>query len=118
MEVASAATNTLTVTRGAESTTGATHDNATIVEMLITAEAITDLNTAVNDIENDYVNYTGTPADGDIIRYNNSTGHWESCSEPFTFTQINLSPRSTYVTDIEGGMYYDSEDNSVYVGTE
>lgn len=58
------------------------------------------------------------PTNNDIIRYNSATGQWESCAEPFDFIQINLIPRSTYVEDIEGGMYYNSSDNSVYVGTE
>lgn len=60
----------------------------------------------------------GSPSDNDIIRYNSTTEHWESCSEPFDFTQVNLTPRSTYAEDVEGGMYYDSDDNHIYVGTE
>lgn len=55
---------------------------------------------------------------GDIIRYNAATGNWESCVEPFEFTQIVLTPRATPVSDVEGGLFYKSTDNGVYVGTE
>lgn len=52
MTVTGVANNTLTVTRGAESTTPAAHDNGKDVSLNITAEAISDLNTAVNALEN------------------------------------------------------------------
>jgi hypothetical protein len=44
-------TNTITVTRGDESTVAAAHDTLSVVALLITAKYITDLNTAVNALE-------------------------------------------------------------------
>lgn len=55
---------------------------------------------------------------GDIIRYNATTGHWESCAQPFEFTQIILTPQATPVSEVEGAIYYKSSDNGVYVATE
>lgn len=55
---------------------------------------------------------------GDIIRWNSSNGSWESCAEPFDFKQINLTPLSEAMEDIEGGMYYKSGDKSIMVCTE
>ena len=54
---------------------------------------------------------------GDIIRYNVASAAWEVKSEPFSFTQINLTPAAAAVLDIEGGMWYKSSDKSVYVCT-
>ena len=57
-------TNTLTTeTRGTiESTSAATHANATSIRLLITAEAMTEIHTAVNALENRvYI------TDGDIV---------------------------------------------------
>lgn len=55
---------------------------------------------------------------GDIIRFNATTGYWESCAQPFEFTQIILTPRASPVSDVEGAIYYKSTDNGVYVATE
>ena len=55
---------------------------------------------------------------GDIIRYNATSGYWESCAEPFEFTQIILTPRESPVSEVEGAIYYKSTDNGVYVATE
>jgi len=90
------------------------------VAMRPTAEHFSAIHTAVNAIENaGYIPVDDSGvADDDIIRYNSATGNWESCSEPFAFSQITLTPRSAYVSDVEGGMFYDSDDNGVYVGTE
>jgi hypothetical protein len=54
---------------------------------------------------------------GDIIRWNATTEAWESSAEPLDFTQINLTPQAAAVEDAEGGMYYKSSDNSVYICT-
>ena len=54
---------------------------------------------------------------GDIIRWNAGTNAWESCAEPFDFTQINLTPQAAAVEDAEGGFYYKSGDKSIYVCT-
>ncbi len=45
-------TNTLTVTRAQESTSAASHSSGVAVALYITAKYVTDLNTAVNAIEN------------------------------------------------------------------
>jgi hypothetical protein len=41
----------------------------------------------------------GPPDDGtntgDILRWNASTGKWEKTSEPFVFTEINLTPKAS-----------------------
>lgn len=55
---------------------------------------------------------------GDIIRYNATTGNWESSAEPLSFTQIILTPRASPVSDVKGALYYKSTDNAVYVATE
>lgn len=55
---------------------------------------------------------------GDIIRYNATTDHWESCAEPLEFSQIILTPRESPVSEVEGAIYYKSTDNGVYVATE
>ena len=60
---------------------------------------------------------TGTNT-GDIIRYDAVTGTWESSAEPLTFTQINLTPAAAAHEDTEGGLWYKSTDNGLYVGTE
>ena len=56
-------TNTLTVeTRDTiESTSAATHANATSIRLLITAEAMTEIHTAVNALENQKLNEVPTP---------------------------------------------------------
>lgn len=55
---------------------------------------------------------------GDIIRWNATTEAWESAAEPLTFTQIILTPASSAPSDVEGGIFYKSSDNSIYIGTE
>ena len=58
MEVTDNTTNTLTVaTRGTiESTAAATHTSGTTIRLLITAEAMTEIHTAVNALENQKLN--------------------------------------------------------------
>ena len=60
------ATNTFTITRAQEGTAAAEHASGVAIRLLITAEAITEIHTAVNNIENAYVDTTGTPADNQI----------------------------------------------------
>lgn len=55
---------------------------------------------------------------GDIIRWNDVTEQWESCAEPLDFKQINLTPRASALENVEGGMYYKSDDKAVMVCTE
>lgn len=57
-------------------------------------------------------------ATGDIIRWNATSGAWESAAEPLSFKQINLTPAASALSDDEGGMFYKSSDNSVYIGVE
>lgn len=56
------------------------------------------------------------PNDGDIIRFNESSGAWETRSEPFDFKQINLIPQTTPLEDTAGGIIF--KDNSIYVCRE
>lgn len=60
----------------------------------------------------------GAVTDGDIIRYNSATGKWESCAEPFTFTEIILTPATAAPSDTEGGIFYKSSDNKFYGAIE
>ena len=71
LEVTGVSSNTLTVaTRGSiESTAAASHSDGAVVEILPTAGALTAIHTAINNIENDYVNYTGTPVDNDFAKF-------------------------------------------------
>jgi len=55
---------------------------------------------------------------GDIIRWNETTGEWESCSEPFSLKQINLTPLAEAMENTEGGMYYKTGDKAIMVCTE
>lgn len=55
---------------------------------------------------------------GDIIRWNASTGAWESCSEPFAFKQIVLTPAAAAILNQEGSLWYKSTDKAIYVCTE
>ena len=88
VQVTNRSSNTLTVTRAQEDTSAATHSDGAQVYLNITAKAVSDLNTAVNTIE-------GIATNG----------------------EIHLTPK-TSSTGPEGTLYYDSDDNSVYVGTE
>lgn len=55
---------------------------------------------------------------GDIIRWNATAEQWESCAEPLDIKQINLTPLSAAMEDVEGGMYYKSDDKAIMVCTE
>ena len=55
---------------------------------------------------------------GDIIRWNATTEAWEVATEPLEFTEIILTPASSAPSDAEGGIFYKSSDNSIYIGTE
>ena len=55
---------------------------------------------------------------GDIIRWNAVTEQWESCAEPLALKQINLTPLAAAMEDVEGGMYYKSDDKVIMVCTE
>lgn len=62
----------------------------------------------------DYPIPSGSAA-GDIIRWNSTTLAWEAKSEPFSFTEIVLTPATVASTDVEGGLWYNSADDAVYV---
>ncbi|KKL60219.1 hypothetical protein LCGC14_2207520, partial [marine sediment metagenome] len=59
LEVTDVTTDTLTFTRAAQGTSAAAHPNKAHVFLNITAKSVTDLNTAVNAIENDYAAASG-----------------------------------------------------------
>lgn len=59
LEVTDVTTDTLTFTRAAQGTSAAAHPNKAHVFLNITAKSITDLNTAVNTIEDDYAAASG-----------------------------------------------------------
>jgi len=88
VKVTNRSSNTLTVERAQEGTTAALHLIGANVYLNITAQHLSDLNTAVNTLE-------GIASDG----------------------EIHLTPKSSS-SGAEGTMFYDSGDNHVYVGTE
>lgn len=54
---------------------------------------------------------------GDIVRWNNDAGVWESASEPLEFNQIILTPAETAALNQEGSLFYCSTDKAVHVCT-
>ena len=68
--------NAFTVTRGAEGTTAADHDAGAAVELRVTAQIISDLQSRNLDSINDVS--IATPADGDVLTYNDTTLAWEN----------------------------------------
>jgi len=58
------------------------------------------------------------PSTGDALLYNEVTSKWESNSQPWSVSQINLTPQASPPSDAEGGIYYNSDDDHLYVGTE
>lgn len=81
-------TDTFTIVRAQQDTDAATHANKTFIALNITAKSFTDLKTAVNTVE-------GIATDG----------------------EVHLTPKASS-TGPEGTIFYDSEDNCVYVGVE
>ena len=55
---------------------------------------------------------------GDIIRYNATTGAWETKAEPFAFRGIVLTPALAALVNTEGAMYYNSTQKAVLVCTD
>ena len=88
VQVSNRSTNDLTITRAQEGTTAAVHSNGAHVYLNITSKHISDLNTAVNTME-------GTFSDG----------------------EVHLTPKASS-SGPEGTIFYNSDDNAVYVGTE
>jgi len=80
--------NVLTVTRAVQGTIAAAHKLGTAVCLNATAKSVTDLNTAVNALE-------AVAGDG----------------------ELRLTPKASS-SGPEGTMFYDSDDDHVYVGTE
>jgi len=58
------------------------------------------------------------PTDGDIIRFNAATGHWESRAEPLEFQGIVLVPMTLPDSPAEGFVGYKAADNGLYVAVE
>ena len=95
LEVTNVTVDTLTVTRAAQSTSAAAHPNKSHVYLNITAKSVTDLNSAVNAIEDGYLLADGSRA----------------------ATYITLTP-GIQPTAVEGSAYYNAADNHVYIATE
>ena len=57
-------------------------------------------------------------SDGDIIRWNEVDGAWESKAEPIDLKQINFVPMEEALENTEGGVFYKSTDKQMYVCTE
>ena len=55
---------------------------------------------------------------GDIIRWNDLLEVWEVKSEPLEFKGIILTPAIASLIDIEGAIYYNSEQKRVLVCTD
>lgn len=55
---------------------------------------------------------------GDIIRWDEVAGAWESCAEPLEFQGIVLVPMTLPVGPVEGFVGYNSADNGLYVAVE
>lgn len=61
---------------------------------------------------------TGTNT-GDIIRWDDSgAGAWDVVAEPFVLDEIVLTPKASSASTVEGTVFYNSDDNSIYVATE
>lgn len=56
-----------------------------------------------------------SPSTGDILVYNETTSKWVTNAEAFNIAQINLTPQPSPPSDTEGGIYYDSGDDHLYV---
>jgi hypothetical protein len=78
------------ITRAQEGTSAATHTIGAAVRCNLTAGQITDLHTAINAVEG----FVGS--DG----------------------EIHLTPKVSSSSSAEGTIFYDSDDDHVYVGTE
>ena len=75
-EVTGKTGNVLTVIRGQEGTTAAAHSNGTDVELLVTAEAITELQDAINALETDH-DHTSAASDGGALTNDEHDGYSE-----------------------------------------
>ena len=53
---------------------------------------------------------------GDIIRWNATTGQWESKAEPFELESLILTPTDISPVAVQGGMYFNLSQNAVYIG--
>jgi hypothetical protein len=53
---------------------------------------------------------------GDIVRWNAVASAWEVVAEPFEFTEIKLTPKATSTGGV-GTVFYDSDDDHVWVAT-
>jgi hypothetical protein len=64
---------------------------------------------------------TGLPAGtttGQVVRYNATSGAWETTSEPLVFAGLVLTPALASALDIEGAIYYQSTTKHVLVCTD
>lgn len=55
---------------------------------------------------------------GDILRWDAVSGSWEVAVEPFDLKQVNFTPLTAALEDVEGGVYYNSNDKAMYVCVE
>lgn len=93
------------------------YDKAIVTEGPISAGAPVDDSDALRKEDmGSLVGIEGTVT-GDIIRWNDVSGAWEVKQEPFDFDEIVLTPRAAALSDVKGGMYYSSLDDSIYVCT-
>jgi len=73
MSCTNRSTDTLTVTRAQQNTTGAAHANKSYVALNITAQSMTDLNTAVNTIEATITGGEVVLADDKMVKFGTSS---------------------------------------------
>lgn len=60
----------------------------------------------------------GTPTQGDFIRYNATSGHFEVVAEPLALKQIVLTPQAAPLLEIEGALFYHSTEKVVKIAVE
>ena len=101
-------------------------DDTTVVVRIITAAYSTGGSGAGSDFETlddvpDGTSYKKIPpgsVTGDIPRWNSTTGTWEVATQPFAFTGIVLTPALAALSNVEGGMFYNSVTKTVEVCTD
>ncbi len=99
LECTNRAVDTLTVTRSAESTSAASHNAGATVRLNITAEALSDLNTAVNAIENgSMLDNTAGGTDGEITKAPTSNAFYDVAIN----VRTKLTANRTYYVRTDG----------------
>jgi hypothetical protein len=54
---------------------------------------------------------------GDVVRWNATSGLWETASEPFAFKGLTLTPAAAALVVAEGHIYYNSGSKDIQVCT-